>query len=171
MSMLCMVCNKTPATVHVTRIVNNQITEGHYCANCASQKTQSGSISQNNSADILNSLMNLGGEMESAAPLKKVTIASKTCECCGLTYQRFKETGKLGCPECYSTFKDSLRDLLRRMHGSAQHQGKSPLRTVDLVERDNKVRELRQQLQKAIKHEDYEKAAHLRDLIKDTETN
>ncbi len=169
--MFCMVCNKAPATVHVTRIVNNQITEGHYCANCANQKSNSGIGHQNNPEDLLSSLMNPGGILEAAAPLNNVTVVERTCECCGLTYQRFKETGKLGCPECYQTFKDSLRDLLRRMHGSVQHQGKNPSHTIDLVQRDNKVRELRQQLQKAITREDYEKAAHLRDLIKETETN
>ena len=77
----------------------------------------------------------------------------------------------MGCPDCYQTFKDSMRHLLRRMHGSAQHQGKNPSRTVDLVEQNKKVWELRQQLQHAVKSENYEQAAQIRDLINEAEND
>jgi len=166
---LCMVCNKAIATVHVVRIINGQIAKVDYCADCASQKTDSGLVKNNNQTDLINSLFNT--ESEAAEPVRSFKTHDLTCPRCGLTYSRFKDIWKLGCPDCYTTFKDTLRQLLRRMHGSTQHQGKSPSRIVDLVQRDKKIWELRQQLQQAVSTEDYEQAARLRDLIQQAELN
>ena len=45
------------------------------------------------------------------------------CPACGATLANFRETGRLGCAQCYVTFEAHLRDLLRRLHGSAVHVG------------------------------------------------
>ena len=169
--MYCSLCNKAPATVHVTRIQNNQIKELHFCARCASQKANTnGSLSNGNVTDALNQLLQGISQAEPGA-IQELTSTEKVCSCCGLTYNKFKEIGKLGCPECYQTFREELKHLLRRMHGSAQHLGKNPRRTDDLVVRDKKLWEMRKQLQKAVKSEDYELAARLRDLIQEAENN
>ena len=36
--MLCQECKKNPATVHVTKIVNNIKTELHLCQSCAGER-------------------------------------------------------------------------------------------------------------------------------------
>ena len=36
--MLCEKCNKNPATVHVTKIINNNNTELHLCEDCARER-------------------------------------------------------------------------------------------------------------------------------------
>jgi len=35
----------------------------------------------------------------------------------------FRDSGRLGCDQCYVSFDTHLRDLLRRLHGSSQHVG------------------------------------------------
>jgi protein arginine kinase activator len=68
----------------------------------------------------------------------------ETCETCGLTYREFKESGRLGCTKCYESFREQLSPLLRRIHGSKE-------------------------LAVAIDREEFEKAAELRDKLKDLE--
>ena len=45
------------------------------------------------------------------------------CAFCSMTLADFRETGRLGCASCYTTFDQSLRALLRRVHGNARHAG------------------------------------------------
>src|SRR5262249_41844412 len=52
-----------------------------------------------------------------------------TCAACGLTYASFRQTGYLGCPECYTAFEQQLVPLIARAHeGGTHHTGKSPKR-------------------------------------------
>jgi protein arginine kinase activator len=91
----------------------------------------------------------------------------KKCPTCGMTFEDFSKVGRLGCGECYRTFRPELTDLLRRIHGSPKHRGKStiepPTETVQPVREERKLRE---ELRKAIENEEFEKAASLRDQIK-----
>ena len=69
------------------------------------------------------------------------------------------------CPECYVTFAEGLRGLLKTMHKGTRHTGKAPesLRAI----RENADRMMLQaKLAKAIKDENYEQAAQVRDEIK-----
>jgi len=45
------------------------------------------------------------------------------CPACGSTLRDFRDSGRLGCDQCYVSFDTHLRDLLRRLHGSSQHVG------------------------------------------------
>src|ERR1051325_3908863 len=45
------------------------------------------------------------------------------CPECGSTLRDFRDSGRLGCDQCYVSFDVHLRDLLRRLHGSSQHVG------------------------------------------------
>jgi protein arginine kinase activator len=60
-----------------------------------------------------------------------------------------------------------LRDLLRRVHGSARHSGRQyePPRR-DELERQTQVGELRAQLKRAIEAEQFELAADIRDRLR-----
>ena len=52
-----------------------------------------------------------------------VARGADACARCGATLQDFRESGRLGCAECYQAFEVPLRDLLRRLHGSTHHMG------------------------------------------------
>ncbi|MBN2566070.1 MAG: UvrB/UvrC motif-containing protein [Candidatus Eisenbacteria bacterium] len=88
-----------------------------------------------------------------------------TCAQCGRTYGAFRRTGRLGCAACYSAFSEELRPLLRRIHGSTDHAGRVPY---DLEGRQSRMKELKKikaELERAVRAEEYERAAGLRDAI------
>ena len=166
--MVCDICTKNPATVHLTEIIDDKMTELHLCEACA-QKKGAQMESHFGLADLLAGLADLGGQFN--AKTKKETKIK--CPRCGLTYEDFKRVGRLGCGECYSAFKEALLPLLKRIHGSTQHYGKSPTkkttRTPRSVKAKNDLQELKEKLQKAIQLEEFEEAAKVRDKIRGLE--
>ncbi len=160
--MVCDICGKNQATVHLTEIINDQITELHLCEQCAQEKSQE-MEQQFGLSDLL------AGMVEFDKPsLDKETTALK-CMSCKLSYAEFKKIGRLGCGECYDTFKKYLGPLLKRIHGSNQHLGKSPLKTSKGLKKKIDAQDLRLKLQKAIENEAFEEAAKIRDEIKELE--
>ena len=83
-----------------------------------------------------------------------------------MSYRDFQQTGKIGCAECYRTFRPQLEPLLRRIHGSSVHRGKIPHRTGGTLELKHEIGMLRQQLQESVAQEEFEKAAEYRDKIR-----
>lgn len=166
--MLCDICTKNPATVHLTEIIDDKMTELHLCEECA-QKKGAQMESHFGLADLLAGLADLGGQFSNTTKEAKLV----KCPRCGLTYEDFKKIGRLGCGECYSAFKDALLPLLKRIHGSTQHCGKSPIKKsskiIKAVKAKDELHELKEKLQKAIHIEDFEEAVKLRDKIKDME--
>lgn len=168
--MLCDICGKDQATVHLTEIIDEKMTELHLCEECA-QKKGAQMESHFGLADLLAGLADLGGQFTST---KKETRVK--CPRCGLTYEDFKKVGRLGCGECYTAFKEALLPLLKRIHGSTQHYGKSPRKVSKSVkaqkavaEQKDELQDLKNKLQKAIQLEEFEEAARLRDMIRDLE--
>ncbi|MFQ5602483.1 MAG: UvrB/UvrC motif-containing protein [bacterium] len=94
----------------------------------------------------------------------------KKCSGCGSTWRNFQKTGLFGCDICYQTFEDDLNLILRRIHGSNQHIGSRPKsirHEIDRAELDK----MKIELENAIKLEKFERAAELRDLIRDAQDN
>jgi protein arginine kinase activator len=161
--MLCDICNKNPATVHLTEIIDDQMDELHLCEQCAHQKSLQ--MEQHfGLSDLLGGL----AEFEKPAKEKETTVTVK-CANCGLTYADFKKIGRLGCSECYNTFKKYLGPLLKKVHGSIIHFGKSPFKVAKVLDKRGDLQALRYQLQKAIETESFEEAAKIRDKIKELE--
>ena len=160
--MLCDICSKNPATVHLTEIVDDQMSELHLCEECARKKS-----SQMESQFGLSDL--LAGLADFEKPSEEKEMVSLKCPNCGLTYKDFKKVGRFGCGECYTTFKKFLTPLLKRIHGSGMHCGKCPVRvtTGKFSKKKVDIQYLRCQLQKAIEMEVYEEAAKIRDQIKE----
>ena len=59
---------------------------------------------------------------------------------------------------------------MKRIHGSARYVGEGPQTEEYELVRDE-LQELRKQLQQAIEREEYERAAEIRDKIKELERN
>ena len=91
------------------------------------------------------------------------------CPSCGLSYDDFKQKGRLGCGKCYETFRRLLLPLIKKIHSATRHTGKAPLHLEKRVSSQLKIKELHQHLQRAIQLEEYEEAAKLRDQIKELE--
>ena len=173
--MQCDICSKKKATVHLTEIVDEQMSEMHLCEECARQKS-SQMEQQFGLADLLAGLSH--GPQATTKEAKEA--AALICPNCGLNYDDFRKFGRLGCGQCYVAFKEHLSGLLKKIHGSAQHLGKTPMTTktqaaiaksLTILEptADKVVEDLKHQLQQAITAEDFERAAILRDKIKQLE--
>lgn len=157
--MLCDICNKNQATVHLTEIVNDQMKELHLCEKCAQAKSQE-MEQQFGLSDLL------AGMVQFDKPAIEKEAAALKCPNCKLTYADFKKIGRLGCGECYETFKKYLGPLLKRIHGSNQHIGKSPVKSVKSLKKKTDLQDLKLKLQRAVELEAFEEAARLRDQIK-----
>lgn len=161
--MNCDECGKRPATVHITKIENGKKTDMHLCEQCAMQKNVL-SLSTNFSVnDLLAGLLSSGG----ATIKKSDMINNTTCDICGLSYSKFGETGRFGCSHCYEVFGDRLNPLFKKVHGNINHTGKIPNRVGGRIKVLREVERLKKQLDEAIRNEEYEKAATLRDKIRE----
>lgn len=161
--MQCDECGKRPASVHITKVEGGKKTDIHLCDQCAMQKNVL-SLSTNFSInDLLAGILNSG----SASPIKLDTVQDVKCNICGLSYSRFKETGRFGCSGCYKVFGERLNPLFKRVHGNTAHTGKIPNKAGGRIKVLREIEKLKQELELAIKNEEYEKAASLRDRIRE----
>lgn len=160
--MLCDLCAKNQATVHLTEIIDDQMNELHLCEECARHK--SAQMEQQFGLGDL-----LAGLADFEKPGTEKEAVGLKCPGCGFNYSDFKKIGRLGCSECYPTFKKYLGPLLKKIHGSLVHLGKSPAKTAKVSPAASELLELRRRLQQAIENEAFEEAAKLRDQIKESE--
>lgn len=166
--MLCQNCQQRPATVHLTKIINFAKTEMHLCEVCAKAAGNELGIIFGTNFTFQNLIAGLLGD-SSLELEQQPNIGALSCPNCGLTFSDFKNTGLLGCGECYRHFKTGLDPLLKKVHGSITHTGKVPRRTGGKVRIKKEIQDLRIQLQQAIQKENYEQAANLRDKIRQLE--
>ncbi len=191
--MICDVCAKQKATVHLTEIINDQVSKLNLCEYCAKKK---GSQMEQHFgiADLLQGL---------ADPTEKGIAGSTAkvkCVSCGMSYDEFKKIGRLGCTQCYDAFRESITPLLKRIHSAGTHTGKHPKNYVPQAasapaapsappaakskvfaessapsapasgaKAAAELQQLKQQLKKAIDGEAYEEAARIRDQVRQIE--
>jgi protein arginine kinase activator len=176
--MLCNLCNKNQATVHLTEIIDEQMSELHLCDDCARKKSMQ-MEQQFGLSDLLGGLVEYGKQISGS---DKTPVAAQ-CSFCGLTYEDFRKIGRLGCSECYVSFAKHLGPLLKRIHGASQHIGKEPVIISEpsipaatppakplRAKVSTDINDLKTKLQEAISKEEFEEAARLRDLIKEKES-
>jgi protein arginine kinase activator len=135
-------------------------------------------VTQKEANEFVQSIMNFVEES-----VKKVNLKStikKPCPKCHATIHDLTKTGKLGCAECWDWYFDELRNILYSAHGSPNspenlvHKGKIPNNFKPSEVQENlkmKLIKLKYKLAQAVKTENYEMAAQLRDIIKKLEKN
>ncbi len=160
--MKCQSCDEF-ATVHLTDIVNGHKRELHLCQACAEKRE----IVKNQELNLSAILQTVIGHH--VGPLTD-ELARLTCPSCGIKYMEFKAEGRLGCPRDYDVFRAALAPLLQRIHRAVRHVGKVPAHAVQSAGLQAELRELRQELRRAVEAEAYEEAARVRDLIRHKET-
>jgi len=157
--MLCDVCQKNSASVHLTEIINEKVVEMHICQDCARDKASQ--LKENLSVSNL-----LGPLLDGINPAIDRKVC---CHFCGLNFRDFKKKGRFGCGNCYTVFKDQLSAFLKNIHGSARYMGKAPAGVLAKTSTEGTLKELKVKLARAIELENYEEAARLRDDIKNIE--
>ena len=154
--MLCEKCGVNNATTHIRTIINGVVHEKHLCSHCAATESKY-ETKDNNLAQILGNMFGNASQNSQSAVTR--------CGCCGSTYEDIAESGRCGCPECYTTFYNQLLPCFKRVHGNTEHIGKRIDNSNKKTE-TNTIYELRELLKQLIEEENYEQAAVVRDKIK-----
>lgn len=168
--MECQECQKRPATLHFTQLINGNKTKVHVCEVCAKEKGymvhQEEGYSLHN---LLSSLFNFDyGQLDSSNEETFNYTGDFRCPKCNLTISEFKRTGKFGCAQCYETFSAKLDPIFRRVHsGNTKHYGKIPKRMGGDLHIKKKLKTYQDKLEQLIKDEAFEQAAIVRDQIKE----
>ena len=168
----CTACQKAIATIVVMDLDEGSVSGSqHICTACAEQLGVTPPQQPKFSGEMLEDL--LGGlketqEVEAAPPPRL-----ECCPGCGMTPSDFRQKGRLGCPRCYEAFRHELIPLLMRIHEAQAHAGRLPS-TMPVIEADSAeerpdLSDLRQKLEDAVRGEQYEEAAQLRDELRRAE--
>lgn len=155
--MICDNCHQRESSIHVTQVVEGNARELHLCEECA----EASGLNVKNVMSIPDMLFGAGGGEDGAAFLKKA------CPHCHLRGSDFRKGGRLGCPLCYEAFMDDLKPMLSAMHKGGVHKGKIPRQNRQALAVKSYLLGLRRELEAAVKREDYEKAARLRDMLRE----
>ena len=78
----------------------------------------------------------------------------------------------MGCPDCYTEFREEILPTLIKIHGKTEHKGISPensgsAETNAENTQVDEITKLENELKTAIENEEFEKAAELRDILKE----
>ena len=159
--MICQICKKNQATIHMTQQKNERVVKIHMCRQCAEEKGFD-YLEKSNFAmgNLISGLF--AGAPESARSGRKTSA----CPNCGTSYDDFKEMARLGCSECYEFFKAQLLPVLRSLHVKTQHLGKFPASRGAHAESIKRITLLQEELDRAVREECYERAAEIRDEIR-----
>lgn len=159
--MLCEVCKENDVVITVTEIDGNGVRQVRLCEQCAAERGLQTAASSPPAAvtDFLQSVQ------QHIVPSQADAVR---CSFCSSTLRDFRQTGRLGCPYCYTAFEESLRELLRKVHGQGQHRGREYAGARAALEAPvpTSPDRLRERLERAIRNEEFELAASLRDQLR-----
>lgn len=173
--MLCDVCKKNDATIHIQEIINNTKKVLHLCSECAVKKSQSDpefDFGGFNLAEMLYNISESQGGIPGLNPIpepEKESQDTKDIQCpnCKWPLKALRQTGRVGCPECYNIFRDVIMSALENMHRGKLHVGKKP--GVPSTDKSSnlmlELMNLQKELDELVQREEYEKAAEIRDKI------
>ena len=161
----CNACKKALATIHILDLQDGEVVKQQdLCGSCAES---SGAVHSKTTTMKITTqaLEELIGSLKTEGPGGEIDIGAG-CPACGMTVSEFRTRGRLGCPRCYDTFHKLLLPLLERVHDATSHRGRFPNQQPGQHAQPNTMQRLLNRLDEAIKSEDYERAANLRDEIK-----
>ncbi len=175
--MLCDICKKNEATIHIKEFSSNNSEKKilNLCSSCAAQQEKSNifNLGGFNLAEILFNLGKL--DLHSAdVDNQQTQNSTPVCPGCGWTLQQIhNSSGRMGCAKCYSTFRHLIAEAIDNVHRGTIHIGKRPKggTSNDQALIMAELNKRQQELQTLIKNESYEQAAIVRDRIKELEAH
>lgn len=160
--MICENCGKNQANTHFKSIVNGKHIEMSLCSDCA-KAMGIGNMFTHTATDFSSFLGSFFGD-----GLPSRTSATR-CKSCGTSFADIARSGKVGCADCYTNFYDELLPSIQKIHGNIQHTGKVANGVDIKVKVTREIEKTKQQLAQAVKEQNFELAAKLRDKINELE--
>lgn len=165
----CELCGEEPATMHLLRVVDGSISHTHLCTSCAEQMAAE---QQDGLALVLAVPSMLRGFGKTASADQQEATGGSTvnhdesfCGVCGTTLTDIKESGMVGCANCYKVFADHLEATIRQEAEPVEHLGKMPLRGSGDDSLRHEMMRLERMLRELVQHERFEEAAGVRDRL------
>ncbi len=184
--MTCKRCGKNNAEIYYKQTINGKTSEYALCKECAEELRKEGELdfgmpfSYDSFPNLfgLDDFFGISNFHKGAYGTKKAIAEKKKCTLCASTFDDLVKSGKVGCAECYKVFKDELRASIENIHGNAKYMGRQIKNTTrEPVENEvvsdadpDPIDMLRMELSKAVEEQEYEKAAILRDKIREIES-
>ncbi len=159
--MRCDICGSSNAVIHIQQIAGKEEININICEKCAREK----GLSINNK-ELSMSLKNLLTNFEQIKKAVETRNNASVCSECGKTLDDLRKSGKAGCQGCYRDFNKYITGLFRNSAGVAKHRGKFPFKVNIMGRKMKEIGNLHLQLKRAVKKEDFEEAAYLRDRIR-----
>ena len=162
--MKCDICGKREAMVFIQQIMGGDKVEVHLCEVCAGERgiSSEGEKFELSLSDLLSDLVNVKDAKGRPEP--------QVCSNCGRSAEEITKTGVIGCAECYAVFAEQIRGVLDESGVPTRHLGKFPRRLRAFKTYLVDVARLKKGLREAVHREDYEKAAAIRDRIRELES-
>ncbi|MBQ7333184.1 MAG: UvrB/UvrC motif-containing protein [Clostridia bacterium] len=159
--MLCQKCEKKEATVLFKHSVNGKYKEMMLCHECAEKENVTGFFTHG--ADELFSGFFSDTVFGGYVP------EQKKCPQCGLSYGELARNGRAGCAKCYDVFAPEMEKIVYGIHGNARHAGSAPGNRAEQIKKKSEIEALKKEQQEAVLEQNYERAAELRDKIRELE--
>ena len=182
----CQLCPSPLATVHLTELsADGTRCELHVCRDCVARL----SLALDNPPPLTPLLAQAQALAQAGESVESVQVPApaegESCPQCGLEFSAYAQSNLFGCAECYGAFAPQVSELVQRYHGASRHVGRVPGGMVEpaaeiaddpaaeaaarLQQRLTAKRSARQSLAlalaDAIAHEQFERAAALRDQL------
>lgn len=172
----CQICGKR-ASIYLTQIVNGQTSDLALCETCAREKglfdPQSLTFAEKFFPEVfkqkvdklVRELINHAESEQQPRVEHRKRPGDMLTECptCHFKLEDFRNSGRLGCADCYTVFADEIS--AEEPPADAVIDAKSDIGAA-MESAPVRRSKLEQQLQAAIDREDYETAARLRDELK-----
>jgi protein arginine kinase activator len=128
----------------------------HYCEECGKKlSSEDGVCFDDNLDNLLDGLLKTRNR-------EVIAESADACEFCGTTLKEIRRNNNLGCPNCYELFSDIIKSLSNNPYNDYK---KTTVHSDTLPG----IHLLRKELEDAVRQEDFEKAASIRDKILDRE--
>lgn len=166
--MLCDICKKKEAVIHIQEISPEGKKTINLCNECAEKHQQKDPLLNFGNISFFDVLENIKNISADIMKQKKSVDKSPVCPKCGWDLSKMEDNnGLLGCVECYKVFSSVVDNAVENIHHSHVHAGKRPSGAIQepLELKLEKIRKLEHDLQSAVANEEYERAAVLRDEI------
>lgn len=173
--MLCDNCGKNEATVRYSENINGVKKQMNLCQKC-SKELGIDKINFNMPIDFSSFFGEMLEDFQDTEFMPLYNTKELKCNNCGYTFEDIINKGQFGCANCYDTFQNEIDPIIRKIQGANTHIGRIGKISDNKIEETktkktqlSKLDKLKEELKDAIKVEDYEKAAILRDEIKELE--
>lgn len=159
--MLCDLCKKNQASLFLEAVGKNGKKKINLCFQCAANRGIAAPVpapNAKNLASVFEEIEKMEAENDE--------LSQRLCPVCARSLRDIKKTGIAGCPECYEVFKSEIKDEMKNYGIYSEYKGSMPKRLACFRNALTDRADLQAKLNKAVKDENYEKAAVYRDFLK-----